>query len=146
MTAHRYREPVTVRDRAPVAAAATADRGRRPHRHRKVRPGLDLAERLDGEIVNADSMQLYRGMDIGTAKLPVAERRGIPHHLLDVLDVSEIATVAVLSAGRQGLHRGHPGPRAHPDPGRRFRSVHPVRRRRHRFPGNGSGGPGAAAG
>ncbi len=56
--------------------------------------GLDLAERLDGEIVNADSMQLYRGMDIGTAKLPVHERRGIPHHLLDVLDVSEIATVA----------------------------------------------------
>ena len=55
---------------------------------------LDLAERLDGEIVNADSMQLYRGMDIGTAKLPVSERRGIPHHLLDVLDVAQIATVA----------------------------------------------------
>lgn len=55
---------------------------------------LDLAERLDGEIVNADSMQLYRGMDIGTAKLPPGERRGIPHHLLDVLDVVEIATVA----------------------------------------------------
>ena len=56
--------------------------------------GLDIAQRLDGEVVNADSMQLYRGMDIGTAKLPVAERRGIPHHLLDVLDISEIATVA----------------------------------------------------
>lgn len=56
--------------------------------------GLDLAERLDGEIVNADSMQLYRGMDIGTAKVPPAERRGIAHHLLDVLDVSEVATVA----------------------------------------------------
>ncbi len=56
--------------------------------------GLDLAERFDGEIVNADSMQLYRGMDIGTAKLPAGERRGIPHHLLDVLEVSEIATVA----------------------------------------------------
>jgi len=41
--------------------------------------GLDIAQRLDGEVVNADSMQLYRGMDIGTAKLPVAERRGIPH-------------------------------------------------------------------
>ena len=50
---------------------------------------LDLAERLGGEIVNTDAMQVYRGMDIGTAKLPPAERRGIPHHLLDVLDVRE---------------------------------------------------------
>jgi tRNA dimethylallyltransferase len=55
---------------------------------------LDLAERVGGEIVNADAMQLYRGMDIGTAKLPVAQRRGIPHHQLDVLDVTETATVA----------------------------------------------------
>ena len=55
---------------------------------------LDLAQRLDGEIVNADSMQLYRGMDIGTAKLPPADRRGIAHHLLDVLDVTRTATVA----------------------------------------------------
>jgi tRNA dimethylallyltransferase len=59
---------------------------------------LDLAERMGGkiaaEIVNADAMQLYRGMDIGTAKLPVAARRGIPHHQLDVLSVTETATVA----------------------------------------------------
>ncbi|QBX56052.1 tRNA (adenosine(37)-N6)-dimethylallyltransferase MiaA [Nocardioides seonyuensis] len=55
---------------------------------------LDLAERLDGEVVNTDAMQLYRGMDIGTAKLPPRERRGIPHHLLDVLDVTEAASVA----------------------------------------------------
>jgi tRNA dimethylallyltransferase len=55
---------------------------------------LAVAERLGGEIVNADAMQLYRGMDIGTAKLPVAERRGVPHHQLDVLDVTETATVA----------------------------------------------------
>ncbi len=55
---------------------------------------LDLAQALGGEVVNTDSMQLYRGMDIGTAKLPVAERRGIVHHLLDVLDVTEPATVA----------------------------------------------------
>ncbi|WAC55205.1 tRNA (adenosine(37)-N6)-dimethylallyltransferase MiaA [Gordonia sp. SL306] len=55
---------------------------------------LDLAERLDGEIVNLDAMQQYRGMDIGTAKLTVAERRGIPHHQIDVLDVTETATVA----------------------------------------------------
>ncbi|MEV6276075.1 tRNA (adenosine(37)-N6)-dimethylallyltransferase MiaA [Nocardia sp. NPDC051832] len=56
--------------------------------------GLELAERFGGEIVNIDAMQLYRGMDIGTAKLPVAQRRGIPHHQLDVLDVTEYATVA----------------------------------------------------
>ena len=57
---------------------------------RRARPAcrLDLAERLGGEIVNTDAMQVYRGMDIGTAKLPVAERRGIPHHLLDILDVT----------------------------------------------------------
>jgi tRNA dimethylallyltransferase len=56
--------------------------------------GLDLAEALGGEIVNADAMQLYRGMDIGTAKLPPEERRGIPHHQLDVLEVTEEASVA----------------------------------------------------
>ena len=60
---------------------------------------LDLAEALaatgiPAEIVNADAMQLYRGMDIGTAKLAEAERRGIPHHLLDVREVTEDAAVA----------------------------------------------------
>ena len=55
---------------------------------------LDLAERLGGEVVNTDAMQVYRGMDVGTAKLPGAERRGIPHHLLDTLTVREPATVA----------------------------------------------------
>jgi len=55
---------------------------------------LQLAEQLKGEIVNADSMQLYRGMDIGTAKLSLQERRGIPHHLIDVLDVNQDTSVA----------------------------------------------------
>jgi tRNA dimethylallyltransferase len=60
---------------------------------------LDLAERLAtrgvaAEIVNADAMQLYRGMDIGTAKLSVEERRGVPHHLLDVLEISDESSVA----------------------------------------------------
>ena len=55
---------------------------------------LALAEALGGEVVNTDSMQLYRGMDIGTAKLAPAERRGVPHHLLDVLEVTEPAAVA----------------------------------------------------
>ncbi|MCE6997632.1 tRNA (adenosine(37)-N6)-dimethylallyltransferase MiaA [Saccharothrix sp. S26] len=53
-----------------------------------------LAVELNGEVVNADAMQLYRGMDIGTAKITEPERHGIPHHLLDVLDVTETASVA----------------------------------------------------
>ena len=55
---------------------------------------LRLAEALGGEIVNADSMQLYRGMDIGTAKLTPAERAGVPHHLLDIWEVTEAASVS----------------------------------------------------
>ncbi|MFJ6674119.1 tRNA (adenosine(37)-N6)-dimethylallyltransferase MiaA [Actinosynnema sp. NPDC091369] len=53
-----------------------------------------LAVELGGEVVNADAMQLYRGMDIGTAKITEPERHGVPHHLLDVLDVTETASVA----------------------------------------------------
>ena len=56
---------------------------------------LDLAEHLGGEVVNTDAMQVYRGMDVGTAKMPVDDRRGIPHHLLDLLEVTEPATVAL---------------------------------------------------
>ena len=55
---------------------------------------IALAREIGAEIINADSMQLYRGMDIGTAKLTLAEREGVPHHLLDVLDVTEDANVA----------------------------------------------------
>lgn len=56
--------------------------------------GVKLAHELDGEVVNVDTMQLYRGMDIGTAKLTVEERKGIPHHQLDVWEVTETASVA----------------------------------------------------
>jgi tRNA dimethylallyltransferase len=56
--------------------------------------GIELATRLGGEVVNADSMQLYRGMDIGTAKLAVEEQRGIRHHLLDVWEIQQTASVA----------------------------------------------------
>ena len=56
---------------------------------------LALAHELGGEVVNADSMQLYRGMNIGTAKLTVAGREGVPHHVLDIWDVTEPASVAV---------------------------------------------------
>ncbi|MEO8709799.1 MAG: tRNA (adenosine(37)-N6)-dimethylallyltransferase MiaA, partial [Lacisediminihabitans sp.] len=59
----------------------------------RVAEGLSAAG-LQAEVINADAMQLYRGMDVGTAKLAVEERRGIPHHLLDVLDPSEETSVA----------------------------------------------------
>jgi tRNA dimethylallyltransferase len=55
---------------------------------------VSIAQEIDAEIINSDSMQLYKGMDIGTAKLSIEERQGIPHHLLDVLDVTEDANVA----------------------------------------------------
>ena len=72
---------------------------------------LDLAERLAArgvaaEVVNADAMQLYRGMDIGTAKLALAERRGIRHHLLDVLDPAEEASVAAYQADARAAIAG----------------------------------------
>ncbi len=77
---------------------------------------LRLAEALTArgrpaEIVNADAMQLYRGMDIGTAKLSVAERRGIPHHLFDVLEVTDEAAVAAYQEAARTViseifHRG----------------------------------------
>ena len=56
--------------------------------------GIALSHELGGEVINADALQLYRGMDIGTAKLPPEERDGVPHHLLDVLDIHEEASVA----------------------------------------------------
>ncbi|MCC3312133.1 tRNA (adenosine(37)-N6)-dimethylallyltransferase MiaA [Nocardia africana] len=77
--------------RAPIAVIGPTATG-------KSDLALELAVRLDGEIVNIDAMQLYRGMDIGTAKLPPHQRRGIPHHQLDVLEVTETATVAAYQA------------------------------------------------
>jgi tRNA dimethylallyltransferase len=56
--------------------------------------GVELAQRLDGEVVNADSMQLYQGMDVGTAKLTHGERQGVVHHLLDIWPVTRTASVA----------------------------------------------------
>jgi tRNA dimethylallyltransferase len=76
----------------PIVAPIVAVVG--PTASGKTDLSLDLAERLGGEIVNTDAMAVYRGMDIGTAKLPVAERRGIPHHLLDLLTVRDPLTVA----------------------------------------------------
>jgi tRNA dimethylallyltransferase len=64
---------------------------------------LDLASALGGEIVNTDAMQVYTGMDVGTAKLPPAERRGITHHLLDFLAIDEAATVAEFQQRARGV-------------------------------------------
>jgi len=73
---------------------------------------LDIAETFSGEIVNCDSVQVYRLFDIGTAKLPAAERRGIPHHLMDFLDPSDLFTAGDYSRmGREAIAeitaRGH---------------------------------------
>jgi tRNA dimethylallyltransferase len=64
---------------------------------------IALARELGGEVVNADSMQLYRGMDIGTAKLTDAEWQGVPHHLLDVWDVRQEASVAAYQTMARGV-------------------------------------------
>jgi tRNA dimethylallyltransferase len=69
---------------------------------------VSLALELDGEVINADAMQFYRGMDIGTAKITLAERRGIPHHLLDTLDVTEEASVSDFQQqAREVIHGIH---------------------------------------
>src|SRR5262245_39861781 len=129
-----------------------------------------LAEELNGEVINADAMQLYRGMDIGTAKITEAERGGVPHHLLDVLDVTETASVAayqrqtratieeLLAAGRRPVLVGgsglyvqavpddpdFPGPRPARPPGvraRHGRRAHPLRAAQRPRPGRGAGHP-----
>jgi tRNA dimethylallyltransferase len=64
---------------------------------------LDLAQALGGEVVNTDALQLYRGMDVGTAKLAPDERRGVPHHLLDVLDPRDEASVADYQTRARGV-------------------------------------------
>lgn len=89
---------MTAHDRTPPLIAVVGATGTG-----KSELGLRLAERLGGEIINADAMQFYRGMDIGTAKLSVAEREGVPHHLLDILDVVEEASVSDFQAQARAL-------------------------------------------
>ena len=62
-----------------------------------------LAQKIDAEIINADSMQLYRGMDIGTAKISMEERKGIAHHMMDLLDVTQDANVAWYQEGARSV-------------------------------------------
>ena len=82
-----WRSGWPVADRPVIAVVGPTATG-------KSQLAVALAQRLDGEIVNADSMQLYAGMDIGTAKLPIGERQGVPHHLLDVWPIDKSAAVA----------------------------------------------------
>ncbi|WP_374462197.1 tRNA (adenosine(37)-N6)-dimethylallyltransferase MiaA [Microtetraspora sp. AC03309] len=81
-------ERLTVVGRLPVIAVVGATAAG------KSDLAVDLALRLGGEVINTDSMQLYQGMDVGTAKLTVSERRGVPHHLLDIWPVTRTASVA----------------------------------------------------
>ena len=67
--------------------------------------GVSLALELGGEVINADAMQFYRGMDIGTAKISIQERRGVPHHLLDIMDVRQKASVSAFQASARALIR-----------------------------------------
>ena len=75
----------------------------------KSRLAIELARALDGEIVNADSMQLYQGMDIGTAKEPEAARQGVPHHLLDIWPVTQAASVSDYPARPVAIEEIRPG-------------------------------------
>ena len=102
---------------------------------------LDLAERLGGEVVNTDAMQVYRGMDVGTAKLPASERRGIPHHLLDTLTVREPATVAEFQGWAREVIDRLRGRGYDAGAGRRLGALHPRDPRPVRVPGHRRGGP-----
>src|SRR5215212_7242331 len=64
---------------------------------------LRLCETFGGEVINCDSLQIYRHFDIGTAKLPVAERRGIPHHMMDILEPDEPFTAGEFAARARPL-------------------------------------------
>ena len=82
---------------------------------------LALAERYDGEIINCDSTAVYRGFDIGTDKVPIADRRGIPHHLIDIVDPTDEYTAAQYAARCGGGDPRHPRARAAADSRRRHR-------------------------
>ena len=71
----------------------------------KTAVGIELAKRIDAEIISLDSMALYRGMDIGTAKPTVAERRDVPHHLIDILEPSQEFSVAQYLVAAESARR-----------------------------------------
>ena len=69
--------------------------------------GIALAERFGGEIVSCDSTAVYRGFDIGTDKVPLAEQHGIPHHMVDVVDPTEEYSAARYAREAAGRHSRH---------------------------------------
>ena len=135
-----------VRD-LPGGRSAAAGRRRRAHRDGQVRPRRRARRgRWAGEVVNADAMALYRGMDVGTAKLAPAERADVPHHLLDVLDVTETASVAAYQRAARAVDRGPAGRRPHPGAGRRLRALRAGRGGRAGVPGHRRGAARGAGG
>ena len=123
--------PTTVPIVAVVGATASGKTGL----------SLDLAERLHGEVVNTDAMQVYQGMDVGTAKLPPDRRRGIPHHLLDTLTVREPATVAEFQRWARDVIDAAPRAAYDARPRRRVRALHASGAGPVRVPRHGSGHP-----
>ena len=87
--------------------------------------GIAIAERFNGEIINCDSTAVYRGFDIGTDKVPFAERRGIPHHLIDIADPTDEYTAAQFARDAAAVIARPPRAREAADPGRRHRLLLP---------------------
>ena len=86
---------------------------------------VKLAQKTGGEIISADSMQVYRHMDIGSAKIRPDEMQGVPHHLIDVLEPQEEFNVTVFSEYGEESDRGDPKQRAYSHPGGRDRLLYP---------------------
>ena len=87
--------------------------------------GIALAERFNGEIINCDSTAVYRGFDIGTDKVPFEERRGIPHHLIDIADPTDEYTAAQFARDAAAVDRRHPCEGKAPDSRRWHRLLLP---------------------
>ena len=94
-------------------------RGRRAHSHGKSALALAIAQRFNGEIVACDSTAVYRGIDIGTDKVPLAEQGGVPHHLVDVVEPTETYSAARYARDAADAIRAIIGARAAADPRRR---------------------------
>ena len=135
--------------RRPRDRRAAAHRHRRARR-RPARPALPsrrralIADGRPAEIISADSRQVYRGLDIGTAKVTAAERARVPHHGLDLVDPDEPFSVADFARHADEALDGHRRARRHRDPGRRHRAVPAGRRARprHRRAAERPGDPG----
>ena len=129
-------------DRLPFVAVVAG-----PTASGKTRLAVAIALRAGGEIVNADSQQVYRGLDVGTAKPTPAERSAIPHHLLDLVEPGGGDGRRALGRARRRRHRGRGGAREAADRGGRHRSLRPgAAPRRRRGAGTRSGAADPARG